>query len=170
MAKEIERKFYVQQVGLLPSYDRLRHIQSSYLSTGDPEVRISRDGNIPGSGLLTVKKGSGLVREEIETRLPDEDTEALFKMVGESPQIQKIRLHFGPWEYDEYLGRHAGLAVLEIELPSEYTQIPSFPEGLRVLGEITHFSGFKNKALATSSDDLIARTIREWTTGAPTSS
>ena len=149
MPQEIEKKYLVKQIGPLPTPERERWIRSSYLATGDREVRVSYDMNVADSYKLTIKSGSGLVRDEVEFAISTEEGQALFDMVDTVPQIEKTRLHFGPWEYDIYEGRFDGLLVLEIELESESSPLPLFPTGLRVLADVTDNPSFKNQNLAT---------------------
>ncbi len=116
---EIERKFLV-----LPEHraELLKkkgiYLRQGYLST-DPcktiRIRIKQD-----QAFLTVKGlTSGISRTEIETNITVSSAEALFDafIVHE---IQKIRRNIviegKCWEVDEFLGKHEGLWIAEIEL------------------------------------------------------
>lgn len=162
MPLEIERKYLVAEIGLLAHPDRIRLIESSYLSTGDPEVRIARHRDRENSYLLTVKAGTGLVRTEVETRINDTDGQQLMKMVSVTPQIEKTRYWLGPWEYDVYHGRFDGLHVLEIELPWAEATLPPPPAGLKLLVDVTDDVRFKNKRLALADDATASALLREY--------
>ena len=116
---EIERKFLV-----LPEYraelakEKGTFLRQGYLST-DPtktiRIRIKND-----QAFLTVKGlTSGISRTEIETAISLPAAEALFDafIVNEIQKIRRIiEVNGKCWEVDEFLGRHQGLWVAEIEL------------------------------------------------------
>jgi adenylate cyclase len=119
---EIERKFLVR-----PEYfaeltkEKGIVLRQGYLST-DPtktiRVRIKED-----QAFLTVKGlTTGISRTEIESVITLAAAEALFEaFIGN--EIQKIRRNIEVngkcWEVDEFLGRHLGLWIAEIELEKE---------------------------------------------------
>ena len=143
---EIERKFLV-----LPVYrselakEKGIYLRQGYLST-DPSktirIRIKND-----QAFLTVKGlTSGISRTEIETAISLSSAEALFDafIVNE---IQKIRRNIDVdgkcWEVDEFVGRHQGLWVAEIELEKEEEKF-SLPvwAGREVSAEKEYFNSY----------------------------
>lgn len=167
MAQEIERKYLVEILGDFEP-DRSRIIESAYLSVGDPEVRIARYRGQAGSYQLTVKQGKGLVREEIIFDVADKEGATLFEM--STYRVAKIRDDFrvgtsisnkSKWEIDTYLGRHRGLVIAEVELPYP-TYVPDRPPFLRICAEVTEDDRFKNRRLATATDEEVQALLLEF--------
>ncbi len=158
MAKEIERKF-IAAMGTM-KHDRAKLLESSYLSTADPEVRVARYVGEEGSYQITAKQGSGLVREEIVVPIPDSVGEALMKL-GVGRRIVKTRYNAGRWEVDKYNAELSGLTIAEIELTNRDEPLPVLPKGLILLSEVTLDPRFKNKALASAHIDMIQSLLRE---------
>lgn len=116
---EIERKFLV-----LPEYraellkEKGVYLRQGYLST-DPSKTI-RIRIMDDQAFLTVKGlTAGISRTEIETSITVASAEALFDAFI-THEIQKIRrnieINGKCWEVDEFLGKHQGLWMAEIEL------------------------------------------------------
>lgn len=148
MALEIEHRYLVQPSRLpehLPKGDRL---DQGFLSL-EPvvRVRIVTPPKDKAYARLTVK-GRGLrVRQEFEYSIPLADARAMLALCG-TRIISKIRMRVGPWEIDQYLGRHEGLWTAEIELPSLRAKLPQpLPEWLG--REVTEDPRFTNARLAT---------------------
>lgn len=144
---EIERKYLVDE---LPEWlARLPHtdIEQGYLSGGDEEVRLRRAGH---AHFLTVKRGTGLAREESEIALSREQFERLWPLTSNA-RIQKLRYyeeHPGyTIEYDVYKGALEGLLVAEIEFDSveESERFEGFPGMGR---EVTNDVRYSNRVLA----------------------
>jgi 8-oxo-dGTP diphosphatase len=116
---EIERKFLVSH--LPDGLDAVPHerIDQGYLATGDVEVRLRRAGE---RTRLTVKGGHGLVRTEEEIDLDPERFRRLWPLT-EGRRVEKVRHRIEAGErtieLDLYEGIHRGLAVAEVEFPSE---------------------------------------------------
>jgi adenylate cyclase len=143
---EIERKFLV-----LPEHRaELAQVKGIYLRQGylstDPSktirIRIKDD-----QAFLTVKGlTAGISRIEIETNITVSSAEALFDafIVNE---IQKIRRNIVVngkcWEVDEFLGKHEGLWMAEIELEKveEKFSIPAWA-GREVSHEKEYFNSY----------------------------
>ena len=125
MAQEIERKFLVGEIPSGLAFDSEDEIDQGYLVTGETEVRLRRRGD---RHLLTVKRGHGLSRDEVEVPLERESFEALWPLT-EGHRVEKTRrttpLDAGTLEVDTYSGALAGLVTAEIEFA-----------GLRVRGGI----------------------------------
>jgi CYTH domain-containing protein len=146
---EIERKFHVHD----PPSDLARHpaehIEQGYVAVGGDgtEVRVRRRA---GRATLTVKRGSGLVREETELPLPKARFDDLWPLT-EGRRVEKVR-HLVPCdaltvELDVYGGALAGLVVAEIEFDSvEAGQDFQPPAWLGV--EVTGDERYANRTLA----------------------
>ena len=119
---EIERKFLVAEAPALREGAGKR-IEQGYLvaGEGDTEVRLRAKA---GRFLLTVKRGSGLVRLEAETEITQEQFDALWPLT-EGRRLEKVRHEIACGdlriELDIYEGAHAGLIVAEVEFPSRET-------------------------------------------------
>jgi len=146
MAWEIERRFLVrvsvQGVGTLREG---RHLRQGYVRNGVPTVRI-RVGEERGP-VLACKSGSGIRRREVETVVPVDVAEALFE-AAEDRVVEKVRWRLGRWELDRFLGALEGLELLEVELEAENEPLPSLPDGVTVLREVTDDRRFVSARLA----------------------
>ncbi len=125
MAKEIERKFLLQNNDWQSEADEGLVLKQGYLST-DPDrtVRIRLAGK---RGILTVKsKNIGITRNEFEYEIPYSDTLELLKLCA-PPLIEKTRykVHHNhlTWEIDIFSGENEGLAIAEVELTDEHQSI-----------------------------------------------
>jgi CYTH domain-containing protein len=115
LTSEIERKFLVEQLPPGLEIDSEDEIAQGYLATGEDQVRLRRRGD---RFLITVKRGHGLIREEVEVPLGRESFEELWP-VTEGRRLEKTRLttdvggHAA--EIDVYEGPLAGLKTVEVE-------------------------------------------------------
>jgi adenylate cyclase len=116
---EVERKFLVSEA---PSVDDAggAEIEQGYLAVGeDGEVRLRRKGD---DRLLTVKRGSGLSREEEEIELEPDLFERLWPLT-EGRRLRKHRYTIDHGEhcieFDVYEGDLDGLMLAEVEFSSE---------------------------------------------------
>jgi adenylate cyclase len=142
MALEIERKFLVKSDDYKAIATECIEISQFYLSL-DPKrtVRVRVKGN---RGFITIKGlNHGCVRNEWEYEIPVEDARSMMQLC--TAGISKRRWivpHAGlTWEVDEFGGRHEGLVVAEVELPSADTviDIPSFV-GREVTGDAAYYN------------------------------
>lgn len=119
MGREIERKYLLKSEDWRRHVTRTETVRQGYLSSSEGvTVRIrSIDDR---TGLLTIKSGGGLERAEFEYEVPIADARELLDLCP-GRQVEKHRHHLdlpgGDWVVDEFGGRHAGLIVLEVELP-----------------------------------------------------
>ncbi|MDB5256622.1 MAG: hypothetical protein JWM14_1317 [Chitinophagaceae bacterium] len=143
---EIERKFLI-----LPEHraelakEKGIYLRQGYLST-DPSktirIRIKAD-----QAFLTVKGlTSGISRTEIETNISVSSAEALFDafIVNEIQKIRRnIEVNGKCWEVDEFLGKHQGLWIAEIELEKvdEKFTLPAWI-GREVSAEKEYFNSY----------------------------
>lgn len=143
---EIERKFLV-----LPEHravlakEKGIYLHQGYLSTDSSKtIRIRIKGD---QAFLTVKGlTSGISRTEIETNITLSSAEALFDafIVNEIQKIRRnIEVNGKCWEVDEFLGKHQGLWIAEIELEKEDEEF-TYPVwlGREVSAEKEYFNSY----------------------------
>ncbi|MFC7338444.1 CYTH domain-containing protein [Haloferula chungangensis] len=143
---EIERKFLLKFLPEL-AFSGSTALRQGYITTGETEVRLRSGG---GQNSLTCKRGDGLVREEYEIPLSDDQFEGLWKLT-EGLRIDKTRHHLEldgrTIEIDVYQGPLDSLMIAEVEFESETASreftIPEF-----IGHEVTNDSRYKNKNLA----------------------
>lgn len=144
---EIEKKYIVSTLPDLVNENTLI-ISQGYISASDPEVRIRRAND---DYFLTIKKGTGLVRQETEICISELQFSSLWPLT-EGKRIEKQR-HLIPWkshtiELDVFSKSLSPLIIAEIEFPSiEASEAFMAPSWLG--SEITHDPRYKNKNLAT---------------------
>lgn len=148
MAKEIERKFLVAGDAWRDQVQSSRAITQAYIVSADEKsVRVRRYDD--GGARLTIKIGApGLVREEFEYDIPDEDADELIRHHIGRP-IEKVR-HRVPagtftFEVDEFGGALRGLVLAEVEL-ADADAAPDLPDWLG--REVTGEEAFENRCLA----------------------
>jgi CYTH domain-containing protein/CHAD domain-containing protein len=121
LSAEIERKFVLSELPPGLNEHPSTEIEQGYLAIDDEaEVRVRRAGD---ESRLTVKRGQGETREEIEIELARDQFDALWPLT-ESRRVRKrryrMRLDGGACaEVDQYGGGLSGLLVAEVEFPSE---------------------------------------------------
>jgi adenylate cyclase len=143
---EIERKWRVSEIpGGLPEGTPLRQ---GYLTRGgDTEVRLRDKG---GACVLTVKRGAGLRREEVEVDLDRAQFEALWPLTA-GARVEKTRYKLPAGgltiELDVFEGALTGLTLAEVEFPDEASAVAFDAPGW--FGEdLTGRPGWSNGALA----------------------
>ncbi|MDO8551653.1 MAG: class IV adenylate cyclase [bacterium] len=148
-SKEIERKFLVKTFpDNLDQYPSLEIIQGYVAITNEgAEVRIRKAGN---RCFLTVKRGSGEVRDEIEIKIPKKQFNLLWPAT-ENRRLEKVR-YFVPFggqtiELDMYRGPLEGLVVAEVEFDSP-EESAAFVGPQWFGRDITEEEIYKNKRLA----------------------
>jgi CYTH domain-containing protein len=99
----------------------------------------------------TIKKGAGLVREEIEREVSAEEFDGLWERTAGrrvSKTRHKVAVGDLTWEIDVFDA--FDLVLAEVELPSAETESP-FPPWLepRVVRELTEDGRYRNYCLAT---------------------
>jgi CYTH domain-containing protein len=149
---EIERKFLLHPLILadLAIHGFDRHLYTNYyLTNGDVETRVHQRRR--GDWVLTFKRGSGHVRQEVEVAITHHEAAALLKL---GPQaVAKTRVYIGnDWTVDVYTTPFKGLVTAEIETLTPDTEI-ELPEILRnaAYKEVTGNENFANKNLAACS-------------------
>ncbi len=169
---EIERKWRLDNVSADDVSDLLRAwsisfssatMEQGYLFLGENEARLRRKGD---DYFLTLKGAGGRTRWEVEVEISREQFEALWPGT-EGRRLEKTRTSFPleqpngeslVIEVDQFHGRHAPLAVVECEFPSESAaerfEAPSW-FGI----EVTQDGAYKNKALVR--DGIPLASLRE---------
>ena len=152
MNVEIERKFLVREQPA--NLNRFPHqsIVQGYIFTNEHfELRLRKKAD---KRLLTIKKGAGLKRTEVETSLSSEQFDRLWPLT-EGKRLQKVRYeipHNGACiELDVYSGILEGLILAEVEFASEQESI-SFEPPSWFGKEVTEDERFKNKNLVFSGE------------------
>lgn len=122
MGIEIERKFLVASDGWRAHVRESHILRQGYLTSGGAGVTVRVRSIDDRQGFITIKcGGSVLERAEFEYEIPAGDAA---QMLALSPGglIEKRRheldLPGGDWVVDEFLGRHQGLLLAEVELDS----------------------------------------------------
>ena len=144
MAKEIERKFLVMDKSFTKMANSVSLIKQAYISTNpDSTVRVRIRGE---QGFITVKgRNQGAVRNEWEYPIPAADAEEMAAALAGGWSIEKERhlvdFEGFTWEVDEFHGRHEGLIVAEVEMPSANCQ-PALPPfiGEEVTGDPRYYN------------------------------
>jgi adenylate cyclase len=145
MGVEIEHKFLVRRDRLPQSLPVGTRIQQGYLSV-EPVVRVRISAERRRTRAYLTIKGSGLrKRLEFEYDIPVSDARQLLKLCG-NRVLTKVRRRLGRWEVDEFLGRHRGLWLAEVELPSDRARLPRLPAWLG--REVTTDGRYSNARLA----------------------
>lgn len=151
MAKEIERKFLVNDFSYRNMAVEVKEISQGYVSLrreGVVRVRISGE-----KAFLTVKGiNNGVSRDEWEYQIPVSDAQEMMDRVTEGVVLKKKR-YIVPfenhiWEVDEYCGALKGLVIAEAELsnPDEPVALPPF-----IGEEVTGNPRYYNSSLASLS-------------------
>ena len=89
---EVEQKFLVERLPDGLPIDSEDEIEQGYLAVGDDQVRLRRRAD---RHLITVKRGHGMVRDEVEVPLERESFEQLWPLT-EGRRLEKTRLTT-PW-------------------------------------------------------------------------
>lgn len=150
MAKEIERKFLVKDLTFIQAATSSRHIRQTYLSANpDATVRLRIADD---SAFITVKgRNSGAVRDEWEYPVPVSDAEEMAERLCGGFSIDKTRyivdFEGWRWEVDLFHGRHEGLILAEVEMPSADSNPPLPPFlGKEVTGDPRYYNSTLSSA------------------------
>jgi adenylate cyclase len=149
MPAEIERKFLLEEAPGQLRGSLGTAIEQGYLAIAEGvEVRLRK---AEGECLMTVKRGHGEVREEVEVGLDEEQCEALWPLT-ESQRLRKRR-YLVPLaggleaEVDVYEGDLGGLVTAEVEFGAA-TDSRGFEPPPWLGEEITGDGRYANQALA----------------------
>jgi adenylate cyclase len=144
---EIERKFLA---GELPADVRAQaatRIRQAYLSIEPAEVRVR--GRDAQAHELTVKSSGGLERTEVTLPLTPEQFEELWPLASASVEKDRALYAGDGWtaEVDTYVGKLAGLVVVEVEFPTAAEAAGFVPPPWFGV-EVTDDRRYRNSALA----------------------
>jgi len=145
---EVERKWLVQDLPTLSGLEGKKVIQGYIAIAADgTEVRLRQTD---GAFFQTVKSKGGLVRDEIEIELAEDQFEALWRATT-GRRLEKIRYTWD-WEgktveIDVYHGSLAGLMVAEVEFHSA-SDSAGFAPPPWFGTEVTEDTRYKNATLA----------------------
>src|SRR5438067_13865060 len=120
--REIERKFLLKRLPPNLRQFHSRTIEQGYLSvkTDGTQIRLRKSGRHHS---LTIKRGRGVSRQEIEVDLTRDTLEELWRATA-GCRLTKTRydVPFGKHtiEIDVYRGRNEGLVVAEVEFKDEH--------------------------------------------------
>jgi adenylate cyclase len=147
---ELERKFVVDATPLDFASWPAQDITQGYLALGadGSEVRVRRRA---GRATLSVKRGRGLVRDEVEITIEAEDFARLWPLT-EGARVEKVRSEYElepgvVAEVDVYSGTLAGLVVAEVEFSDE-AAARRFGPPAWFGREVTDDDAYKNRRLA----------------------
>ncbi|MGE7391100.1 CYTH domain-containing protein [Streptomyces sp. NPDC004126] len=150
MALEIERKFLVEAgAEPPPAGTEPRRIAQGYVSISPDgtEVRL-RDA--AGRWFLTLKRGSGMVRTEVERELTEAEFTGLWPATA-AARLEKDRYSFEAggtlFHLDVYHGALSGLRTVEVEFDSEEAA-RAFDCPAWFGPEVTSLAAYKNQSLA----------------------
>lgn len=148
MSLEIERKWRVSARADLPTpLPPGKIIQQGYLAVGKDEVRLRKKGDVTR---LTIKRGAGLVRREVEVELSSAQFAALWPLT-EGRRVEKVRYAVdyagSVIEIDEFDGALKGLILAEVEFPDR-DAAAAFQPPPWFDGELTGRSEWSNARLA----------------------
>lgn len=147
--QEVERKWLVRELPDLSGIEGTEIVQGYIVATPDQEVRIRRKGE---SFTQTVKSSGGLVREETEVPLTQEQYVGLWETTaGRRLEKTRYKIRHGDFmiELDLYNGAHEGLMVAEVEF-STVQEAQAFSPPAWFGPEVTNDQRYKNKNLALS--------------------
>ncbi len=148
-AVEIERKFLLDGMPALPTEAAAYRMEQGYFEDG---ARIRRTVEPDGTVTCThtVKKGQGLVREEHERTISDEEFRGLWPRTA-TRRLRKTRycVEVGElvWEIDAY--DDIDLCLAEVELPSAETEATPPPWlAPHVVRDVTDETAYQNYEIA----------------------
>lgn len=154
MAKEIERKFLVENNGWKDFTVKGKFYRQGYIPTAKGatiRVRIIKEKK----AYFTIKGPThGLTRSEYEYKIPISDArQILHELCPHIVEKTRYKIREGSlvWEVDLYHGTNEGLITVEVELDSEAQQInvPSW-----VGKEVTTESKYSSSSLARTPYSL----------------
>lgn len=157
---EIERKFLIKypDIEYLKSLNCVKsEIEQSYMLGENGKFRLRKRG-LNGSYIyiMTVKhKISDTIREEVETRLTEDEYNALMASNIKTGSIKKDRyclMYDGVYYEIDVFPFWQKQAYLEVELLSE-NDIVRIPDFIEVIREVTHDSRYKNSSLCNKIPD-----------------
>ena len=147
---EIERKYLLQSMPQLPATARRYHMEQGYFADEPGRLRRTQGPDGTVTYTHTVKRGVGLVRQEIERELtPDEFKRLWPRTAGRRLSKTRTKVPDGNlvWEIDDYDA--LDLFIAEVELPAADTKV-TVPDWLapHVIREVTGEPEYGNHEIA----------------------
>ena len=151
MKSEIERKYLLNLADVPAVLNELEYadIEQGYLLWNDEggESRLRRIGN---QHKLTIKKGKGIKRTEVEIDISEDQYRSLW-LLTEGKRLYKTRYYLNESkhviEIDVYSGKAAGLVVAEVEF-MDIEDCKSYIPPHWFGREISENEAFRNRNLA----------------------
>jgi adenylate cyclase len=147
---EVERRWLVQEPSSEAREAPADRIDQGYLTIGEDgaETRVRRRGE---RCTLTVKSGSGMVRQEREIELSADQFDALWPAT-DGRRLEKVRHRLKAddgrlIEFDVYEGELAGLMIAEVEFDDPWAA-ESFVAPYWFGLEVTAEAAYRNQNLA----------------------
>lgn len=153
---EIERTYLLSGLPPLPPGAARHELEQGYLpdgGEGELEGRLRRQVG-PGGEVRrfhTIKRGSGLVREEVEREIDEAELQREWPRTA-GRRLRKVRWKVREgdhvWEVDQFPELDLVLAEVELERADER---PAFPAWLApfVVRDVTEDPAYRNHSLAT---------------------
>ena len=165
---EIERQFLVAALPSLPPQSET--LRQGYVAL-EPEIRIRQIGN--AQYILTVKRGSGLVREEWETAISRQEFENLSKRLEPGTKLiekRRYRIQLPDGHIAElhiHDGHLSNFAYAEVEFPSA-NEAASFTPPEWFGREVTEDARFSYSILAKADGlEQVQQILQESTASPP---
>ena len=150
--KEIERKYLLRAMPVVPDDAQLRDIDQGYLPGTRVRERVRRIRSPDGETRFyrTLKFGEGVVRTEIEEEIDASMFDGLWALT-EGRRIRKRRYAVPEgdhtWEIDEFLDRDLVLAEVELAEADETADLPTWLAPV-VVRDVTDEPAYTNATLA----------------------
>lgn len=121
--EEIERRFEIDNVPEMLDIQEMMIIEQTYLAVGEEQVRIRRTFNRRSDILceLTIKRGEGLIREEISEEIGSGTYKQLLSISLGKPVTKTrlvVKIDGNIVEIDKFFDKN--LIIAEIEFPNKF--------------------------------------------------
>lgn len=160
MAIEIEKKYLLTSIPKEVAFESEKIIYQTYLAIGEEEMRIRKTiKNDKETHTLTIKKGSGLSREELETDISRSTYNQLLSGTTNKPLIKTRKVSKGISDGHEYIAEIdiyesiEDLMVVEVEFHSEQSA-KQFIKPTWFGEEVTEDKNYKNQKLWKKINNL----------------
>jgi CHAD domain-containing protein/CYTH domain-containing protein len=154
--KEIERKYLLTELPVLPDDATVVEIDQGYLRGKQVRERLRCIRSIDGATIRhvrTVKLGEGLVRTEVEEEISADFFARMWPLtVGRRLRKRRYAARTGrhTWEVDEFLDRDLVLAEVELNDPNEAIVLPEWLASVLVR-DVTDEREYSNASLASGN-------------------
>lgn len=166
--KEIERKYLLNELPVLPGDATVVEIEQGYVPGKEVRERLRRVRSVDGKAIRhvrTVKLGEGLVRTEVEEEISADLFARMWPLTrGRRVHKRRYATRSGrhTWEVDEFLDRDLVLAEVELSDPNEAIVLPEWLATV-MARDVTDEREYSNASLARAhsarSDDNPGATL-----------